>query len=494
MTINANQLVDIQSRVIGAGLSGIEMNSVFLSESDKIPANTPVVFTTLDSVGDFFGLSSKEYTLASKYFLADDNKQKNPSALYFYRYISSAVAGWVRGGSDVASINAIKAIDDGALTIEIDGVEQSYTSLDFSSVTSYSAIAEVIQTALSTDATIEYNSTFKCFVITSATTGAGSSVSFATVSESGTDLSSILCLTQDTGALVSEGSDTQTSEENMTNLVKKLKNFVSYLPVFDETAEVRKALADWNNEQGTRFVYLANDTSSSALIANNSDCFAASVKDYFGVFCGYNTKEFLAFVAGFIAAIDWSRTNGRKTLAYKSQAGLEPTVSEDEDAIALLSNGYNFYGAYATASEEFSLAQNGSISGNVKWLDTYLGQVWIRASLQASWLTVEMNANTLPFNDRGYDAFYAGSLDTINQAKDAGIIVAGVTLSNTQKAKVTEEAGLDISETLYTQGWYMQIPDADAVTRANRGPIKPNFWYCDGGSIQKVEGNSNAIL
>lgn len=495
MSIDAKSLVDIQSRVITAGLTGIEMNSVFLSQSSSIPANIPVSFTNSDSVGDYFGRTSNEYALSVNYFLADDNKQKNPSALYFYRFISDAVAGWLRGGNvqTVSSVASIAAITDGSLKLSIDGVEKEYTGIDFSGIVSYSQVASTIQTAMNGDATVEYDANFKAFVITSSTTGENSSVGYAVEPETGTDLSSILSLNAD-NALISAGSDAKEPSDNMVDLLKQLKNFVSFMSVFDEDNETRLALAQWCNSQGTRFVYLANDTSANALTPNNDNCFAKQVKDYFGVFCGYNTKEFLAFVAGFIAAIDWSRANGRKTLAYKSQAGLGPTVTEDSQATALLSNGYNFYGAYATASEEFSLAQNGSISGKAKWLDTYLGQIWVKTSLQASWLAVEINSNVLPYNDRGYDKFYAGSLDTINAAKEAGIIVAGVTLSNAQKVQVASEAGQDISDALFTQGWYLQIPDADATTRANREAIKPNFWYCDGGSIQKVQGNSNTIL
>lgn len=494
MSIDVKQLVDIQSRTIGGGLAGLEMNGVLLSVSDLIPAKTTLQFSSSESVGDYFGLSSAEYNLATKYFLADDNKQKSPSALYFFRYITEAVAGWIRGGAVTASVNSIKAITDGSFKITIDGTEKEYTDIDFTGATSYSAMATILQTAVGADATVEYNANFKAFIITSATTGANSSVSYASASASGTDLSTILALTNDSGAILSAGVDATTPVENMANLIKDFKNFVSFMPVFQEDLETKQALSVWTNTQGTRFVYLINETSNSALIANNDDCFAKSVSDYFGIFNGYNTKDFLAFVMGFVSSIDWNRLNGRKTLAYKSQAGLVPTCEDSENAIALLGNGYNFYGAYATASEEFSLAQNGQISGPAKWLDTYLGQIWLRCSLQAGWLSVMKNANILPFNDRGYGSIYAGSLDVIDQAKTAGIIVEGVNLSNAQKSQVNAEAGEDIAETLYTQGWYLQIVDADTQTRVNRGPLQVNFWYCDGGSIQKIEGTSSTIL
>ena len=71
---------------------------------------------------------------------------------------------------------------------------------------------------------------------------------------------------------------------------------------------------------------------------------------------------------------------------------------------------------------------------------------------------------------------------------------SGVNLSAAQIDQVNREAGMDISEALYTQGWYLQIPDADTQTRVARGPLRPNFWYCDGGSIQTIQGTSTTIL
>ena len=35
---------------------------------------------------------------------------------------------------------------------------------------------------------------------------------------------------------------------------------------------------------------------------------------------------------------------------------------------------------------------------------------------------------------------------------------------------------------------------ADTQTRVARGPLRPNFWYCDGGSIQTIQGTSTTIL
>ena len=88
MTIPASELVDLQPRTLGGGLNGVELNGVLLSNSDLLPANMIYPFGSPDAVSNYFGAESEEYALASGYFLADDNKQKSPTTLYFYRIIT----------------------------------------------------------------------------------------------------------------------------------------------------------------------------------------------------------------------------------------------------------------------------------------------------------------------------------------------------------------------------------------------------------------------
>ncbi len=497
MTIPASELVDLQPRTLGGGLNGVELNGVLLSNSELLPANMIYPFGSPDAVSNYFGAESEEYALASGYFLADDNKQKSPNTLYFYRFISEAAAGWLRGAQISVKLTAFQAITDGSLSLVVDGKPVNATAIDLSAATSYSAVAAAVQTKLQTvaeNATVVYNSNFGAFIITSGTTGENSSVSFVSSVESGTDLSALMNLSQSSGAVTSTGSAAQTLTETMQNLIKSSQNWVTFMPVFQETDEQKEELAVWCNSKGTRFVYVANEINNNALIANNVASFGQKTKDYYGILNCYNTKAYCAFAMGYAASMDLERTNGRKTFAYRSQAGLSYTVDDADNARALLGNGYNFYGSYATASEQFTLSQNGQISGNAKWFDTYLGQIWLKARLQAAWLTALKQNNTLPFNSDGYSVIYAASLDTINAGINAGLIIKGVNLDESQKSTVNREAGLDISESLYNQGWYLQVPDANTQTRVARGPLRPNFWYCDGGSIQSIQGVSTTIL
>lgn len=490
MTIPAKQLVDITPRVIGGGLSGLAFVGTILSKSATLPAATAVPFYSQSAVGDYFGTSSNEYKIAGNYFLADSNSSAKPNVLWFYKKVDGDEAAWIRGNSPL-SLSVLQEITDGGFDIKINGTKQSVRALDVSALTSYSAIATQITTQL-TDASCTWDSRFQAFVITTTTDGENATIEFATSpDDSGEDLAVALGLTSGT---ISQGAVETSLTNTMEGCINSNSNFWSFMPLWEETSTEALELAQWCNNQGVRFMYAMVDTSNDGLTPNNPVCLAAQVADYYGVCSLYNTKELGAMAMGIGAAINPAQLNGRKTWAYKQQNGLDFTVNNETDAPVLLANGYNFYGNYATASNQFKLFQNGQISGGAKWLDTYYGQVFIRDGLQNSWINALMNANTVPYNESGYGILRAAAMDTINTAISAGFIRQGVPLSESQKATVQTEAGLDISGALETQGWYLQILNPSVTVRQERGTPIVNFWYMDGGSVQLIQGTSTVLL
>ena len=488
MTIPASQLVDITPRVIGGGLSGLAFVGTFLSKSTKLPASAAVPFYSQKAVGEYFGTSSTEYKLAGNYFVADSNSSKKPDVLWFFRKLDSATPAFLRGVSNPASLDELKTITSGSLSITVDGTVKSLTNLNFSAQTSFSGVANVIQTALS-GATCTWDTDFNAFVITSPTTPTSEAVSSLTFA-TGTAAEKMGL----TSGTLSQGALARTLTETMEACVASNSNFWSFMPVFDETSTEALELAQWCNNQSVRFMYAMVDKSSAGLSPSNPACLAYQVADYFGVCPVYNTKELGAMTMGVGAAINPAQLNGRKTWAYKQQSGLAFTVNDETEAQTLLENGYNFYGDYATASNQFKLFQNGQISGNAKWLDTYYGQIFIRDGLQNAWINALMMNNTVPYNQSGYGILRAAAMDTINSAVNAGFIRQGVALSESQKATVQSEAGLDISGALETQGWYLQILDPTTQVRQERGTPVVNFWYMDGGSVQLIQGTSTVLL
>ena len=494
MSVNADKLVQIVPKILSGGTTGLTFSGLVLSQNPLIPAGRVMQFASAQAVGTFFGLTSDEYNFAVPYFAGPVNATQLPQALYFASYNAEPVAAWLRGAAYTGTLETLQAINDGSMNITIDGEEKQLTDLNFEGQSSFSAIAQVIQTALSSAATVTYSSQTQAFQITSATTGATSSVSFASAGSAGTDVSTLLGLTQQAGATQSQGMDAQTLAACMVNVLLYARDWVTFTTLWEPELADMLALAQWQATYDTRFCYVPWDTNITAT-QMGGECLGTQLADLEipGVCPQYNTASLAASVMGFAASLNFNTTNGRATAAYKQFEGQATTVDNDETYDQLLENGYNVYADFATASANYKFYQPGQVSGVWDWLDTYLNAIAIKDGLQLNILDLLAGVNSLPYNETGYSAIRTACLDTINKFIKFGAIVPGVTLSQTQIVQIKQEVGQDISKTLQNQGWYMQITDPGSTVRASRGTPDCKFFYVDGGSIQKIVMSSTAV-
>ena len=188
---------------------------------------------------------------------------------------------------------------------------------------------------------------------------------------------------------------------------------------------------------------------------------------------------------GMIASIDFAAKNGRITLAYKSQSGLAPVVTDATIAANLIANNYNFYGNYATANSNFNFLQDGGVTGEWVWADTYVNQIYFNSQFQLALVDLAMNTNSIPYDQKGYDLIEASLQDPINAMGNFGAFQTGVQLSAAESAEVNAAAGKDVTGAIQNNGYYIQVLDPGAQARTARTTPAINFWYTDGGSIQK---------
>lgn len=373
------------------------------------------------------------------------------------------------------------------LTVTIDGGSPLIAaSLDLSAATSFSNAATLISSALglSGGQAIAYSSQFAAFTITSGTTGALSSVIAAT-GEGATALS----FTTVTGAVVSPGSAGMAEGAALTAITNITQNWAAFMTTWEPTLPSKMNFAAWVNGSNQRYMYVAYDsditvTQSAQTVGPTS--FGPLVDSYNGVVPVYLDPNVAAMICGTTAAVDFNRKNGRITYAYKGQAGLTPSVTDATMAANLIANGYNFYGSYATANQQFTWLQPGQISGAWDWIDEYVNQISMNAAFQLAGMVLLTSVNSLPYNKPGYQTLKNAWSGTIQQYVDFGAIVPGVTLSSTQIQEVNTAAGLAIDGVIFSTGYYLQVLDANPIVRGQRGSPPCTFWYADGGSIQKL--------
>ena len=187
-----------------------------------------------------------------------------------------------------------------------------------------------------------------------------------------------------------------------------------------------------------------------------------------------------------LASIDWNRWQGTISTAFKKQDGLAATVTDETTANLLENKKCNYIGKFATRNDDFTFFYNGAMFGDYKWIDTYINAIWLKNVMQVAIMNGLVSAGRVPYNARGYTLIRAWLQDPINRAVKNGCIDTGVVLSESQKAQVTNEAGLDISNELWINGYYIQVEDAGAQVRVIRDSPNVSVWYTYAGSVNRV--------
>lgn len=489
-SIPASQIVSVNPAVLSSGGSPLALNAVFLSKHENIPNGEALLFATAESVGDYFGMTSAEYKAAQIYFKGFDGSTKKPGRLYFYAVNSGNEAGALIGSSlKSISLDELKSIS-GNLTVSIDGQAKTASNLNLSAATGFSDAAAKIGSAL-TGVTVQFNEQLQAFKIVSGTTGKNSKVSFAT----GT-AADALGLSENAGARISNGTVKESVDETMAGLTASTLNFATFTTIYEPAFDEKLEFAKWSNLQNERFMYVGWGKERVALNPGNKTGLGPRLKEmqYSGVCPVYGGLDKAAFLCGAIASIDFTEREGRITMAFKGQSGLEVDINDATEAKILQENGYNFYGAWATANDRFLFLYPGQLPGKWKWIDNYINQIRLNSQLQLALMTLLTSSKSVPYNAVGRAMQRAACQDAINEALNFGSIRAGVELSEQQRAIVNNESGVDAAAQIEGRGYYLHVGKASPQTRGNRESMPMKLWYTDGGSVHAINMASINIL
>jgi hypothetical protein len=208
----------------------------------------------------------------------------------------------------------------------------------------------------------------------------------------------------------------------------------------------------------------------------------------------WNNVDVATFVLGCVASINWERYQGTINFAFKSVDGVAATVTTQADADVLLNRGVSFMGNFATRNDAFTFMYNAAMFGKYGYVDAFINTIWFKNVMQLSIMDGLTSAGRVPYTDRGYTLIRAWLQDPINRAINNGTIDAGVQMSEKQKAQVFNETGKDLSNELFVNGYAVLVEDAGASVRVGRQSPNISVYYTYGGSVNKVEVASTAIL
>ena len=494
-TIPASHYVSVNPSVINAGGAALQLNGLFITNHNfRIPVGAVMSFPSAAAVTAYFGAGTYESTNAAIYFNGFDISTAKPAQLLMAYRPGANISGWLRGANVAAlGLAGLQAITSATLTLTVGGTSITSGTINLSTATSFSNAATIIQAAFTSPPfTVTYDAVSGGFLFTTTVTGVAATISYGsgTLANSGE-----LCLTQASGATISQGSGAVSANAFMNSIIQQNQNWISFMllydPDFGSGNNVKQQFAAWAAAQNNRYLYVVSDPDTTPATTNPATAslgYLLQQSASSGIAAQWEpaltTKS--AFVCGALASYDFTKPNGRATLAYLTQSGLVPDVTDVTTAANLEANGYNYYGSVATANQGLQFFYPGQVFGPYAWIDTFACQVWLSNALQLSLIELLTQVKSVPYNAAGYALLRAACMGPINQAITFGAIQPGIALSASQIAEVNSAAGLPIDQTLYSKGFYLQILDPGATVRGQRGSPAMTLWYADGGSVQTI--------
>lgn len=501
--ISQSQYVAITSGVGGAAqVSNREQILRVFTTAAQMPTETVLEFTSAQGVGNYFGFNSQEYAIAQSYFGFVNNYQQSPSKLSFYADVSQGKAPFLWGTQAPTALTAFTSISDGAFVLSMGGVTETISGLSFSSASSYTQIAQTIQTAIQaaqssnnlwSQATFVYDSITSSFVLTGGAAEEAAIVALSSPS-SGTDISGLLGLNQSSSPTVSQGVAAASYSQMLSDSLNMSNNYgtFTFLSTPDNDSVVE--IAQWTQTQnllGGMYIQPCALTQYNTL--------QPLVADYTGV--ALVADSFTPFSLAWLvpacvaASTNYNRINGTQNYMYKQLSGVEPSVTTDANYEALTAVNVNFYGSTQQAGTPIAFFQPGKLQGEVEDMGVYMNELWLKDSNTVSFLNYQLAVSKWPANEAGRAIGDGLVQQNIEIAKKNGTILQGKELTSTQKAYITSLTGDDQAwRSVYSEGYYLMSAIVPVTSNGNTNyEYQYTLIYSKGDSVRKVTGTHTLI-
>lgn len=418
-------------------------------------------YSDLDSVAADFGTTVPEYYAANLFF----SQSPQPSILYVGRWAQTATSAVLKGGVLSAAeqlMSAWTSITTGSFKITVDGTVKTLTALDFSAQTNLNGVASVITTALST-ATCTWDATTKRFVIKSNSTGATSTLSYATAHTTGADVSGLLKLTAATASAPVAGIAAETLASALATFTDISSDWYGVTVATATTPGDSDVLASaaYIEAASVSHIFGLTITNTTALDGTITNDLASLLKSagYKRTFSQYSSSSRYAVASMFGRAftVDFTANNTTITLKFKQEPGVTAETLTQTQANTLDDKHVNYFVNYAN---DTAIIQQG-VMANGYFFDEVHGTDWLQNYIQTTVYNLLYQSTTkIPQTDSGVHQIVNAIDGCLAQAVNNGLVAPGVW-----------NAGgfgeLQQGDTLET-GYYIYVPKVATQSQSDR--------------------------
>lgn len=501
MAIDFSKYIKIISGVGGASsVANRELIGRIFTENALVPTGSIVEFTDLASVLLYFGASSEEYKRASFYFGWVSKTLQTAKKISFARWANADTKPQIHGAIKTQSVSSYTSITDGSFHLSIGASAYDITGISFVGNATLADVASDIQTAIRaetgggamfTSATVTWNSTRGSFDFEGGV--AGNAVITIGAAATGTNILSLIGWS--TGAIVSNGMATQSITTLLTDSTAVSNNFGSYafIPSLTESQIIESAT--WNDAQNVEFLYCV------PVSASNAAAYSAALIALSGnvlVLQGVTGEYHEMMPMTILAATNYNVANGVQNYMYQSFA-LTPTVTDTTTSNTYDNLRVNYYGQTQTAGQGLSFFQRSDMNGGATdpiSLNVYANEMWLKDAIGVALMSLLMSQGKISANDSGLGLAQSSIIGIVNQALNNGVISAGKTLSNTQKAYITSVSNdSNAWVKVQTQGYWLNTYLSSAVNGAGATEytLNYNLIYSKDDTVRAVNGTDILI-
>jgi hypothetical protein len=416
--------VDASFSTQAAARRALNVLAIMGTTEDVIKANERLRFyADLASVSADFGTTAPETLAATVYF----SQKPRPSRLAIAKWFSNGTPAELYGGAlGDSDLTSIKEVTAGAFKIEVDGVEKSYSTLDFSSAANLNAVASILDTAMSADGISCIYDGVK-LVLSSDAKGASKTLSYAIAPDAGTDITTILKINETNATLLLDGTAAETALQAVDAICKASSEWygLSFACTLSD-ADIEAIAGRIEAETKPRIVGFST-SSPACLDSTITTDIGSELKalSYDRSIIMYDNDDSYAMCAFFGRAFttDFSQSNSTLTMKFKIGVGITAEDLTEAQATTLANKNINVYAKY---DNDTAIIQEGSMASGA-FFDEIHGVDWLQNALQMAGYNVLYASKTkVPQTDKGVSRFTAAYTKVLEEAVRNGLVAPGV--------------------------------------------------------------------
>ncbi|MFV0627044.1 MAG: DUF3383 family protein [Alphaproteobacteria bacterium] len=456
----------------------------------------------------YFGTQIPEYKQLQKYFSFLSKTGTSPEKVVIARWYKETAKPFVKAEENPTSLSVLKGVSNGSFIISFDGEEKEIIC-DFSSATSYSEVAQIIQTSLDvyfSGATCCYSSITGGFIITSGESGKGKTCDKITSGSTGINLYPLLGFSNH---VLSQGANAESYAEFCDRMYHANTSGFSITTLEPLSAEEIVEASEW-----IQLIYDGQTVNSKMrLVFNFKIKTEAKVissyleeKEYTGVVLTYDPlSEYINILdCAICASIDRNATDGAINFNFQPAKGYTPIT--DKDTVVDYQNGdtntslfselekYKISCVYSVGfgTNTVNYYGMGLMQGDFATEGAQSDESWLTQDIQVSVMNAFDTLNKFPNQGEKAQSITTAVIDpSFKRAQTAGVVAKGGTLSDTDKINIAQATGTTTAASSVEQnGYYFQLQEltSDDIEKKQARVIT---CYLRQGEVNKLRITNN---